>query len=138
MKKKLINRSFIFTIVGILAGAFYREFTKFIGYSGPTSMSLVHTHLLSLGSIMFLVLGLSLEVYQIGPSKKLMNLFNGYTISVIGNALIMFTRGLYQAMEWEITSTINGIFSGLSGISHIILTITLIWIMNIVRKSVTD
>lgn len=136
MEKRAYNTAFYFTIAGIFAGAFYREFTKFLGFVGPTSMSVMHTHLLTTGTFMFLLLGLSFKVFNISSSKKMNNLLTGYTISVIVNVLCMFTRGLYEVMGWEITNMVNGMISGISGVSHILLTITLIWILNIVRKSV--
>lgn len=136
MDKKSFNLGFIFLIVGIFAGAFYREFTKFLGYTGPTSMSIMHTHLLSLGTFMFTIMGLLFKTYNIAYSKKLNLLLNGYLVSVVGNVGVMFVRGLYEVMGWEITRTINASFSGISGISHILLTITIIWIFNIIRKSI--
>lgn len=136
MIKKSYNRAFIFAIVGIFAGAFYREFTKFLGYTGETSMSLVHTHFLALGCIMFILLALSFKAFDVEESKKLNNLLTGYSISVIGNAGVMFVRGLFEVKGWEITKAIDGSLSGIAGLSHILLTVTLIWILNIVRKSI--
>ena len=136
MKKRSFNIAFIFAIAGIFAGAFYREFTQFLGFTGETSMSLVHTHLLALGTIMFMLLTLSFKVFDVEETPKMNRLLVGYTISVIGNAGVMFVRGLFEVMNWEITRTVDMTFAGISGIIHILLTITLIWILNIVRKSV--
>lgn len=136
MNKKSFNIGFVFLIVGIFAGAFYREFTKYIGYTGPTMMSIMHTHLLSIGTFMFMILGILFKIYNIDSNKKLNTLLNGYLISVIGTVSMMFTRGLYQVMEWEMSKAINASISGIAGISHILLTITLIWIFNIIRKQI--
>ncbi len=136
MNKKAFNIGFVFLIVGIFAGAFYREFTKFLAYSGPTSMSIMHTHLLSLGTFMFMILGLLFKTYNIKDSKKLNLLLNGYLISVIVTVSTMFLRGLYQVMGWELTKVVNASISGISGLAHILLTISIIWIFNIIRKSI--
>lgn len=32
MEKKIMNRSFLFAILALVAGVFYREFTKFNGF----------------------------------------------------------------------------------------------------------
>ena len=56
MTKKLVNLSFIYAIIGLIAGAFYREFTKYLGFVGKTTLSVAHTHILVLGSLIFLIL----------------------------------------------------------------------------------
>ena len=43
--KKILNTSMIYFILAAAAGVFYREFTKFNGYTGETALSYVHTHL---------------------------------------------------------------------------------------------
>ena len=48
----------IYFILAAAAGVFYREFTKFNGYTGETALSYVHTHLFVLGMFAFLVIAL--------------------------------------------------------------------------------
>ena len=47
--KKLLNTAFIYALAAMAGGVFYREFTKFNGFSGRTALGLVHTHLFLLG-----------------------------------------------------------------------------------------
>ena len=47
--KKLINTSFLYLILALAAGVFYREFTKFNSFTGKTTLAVVHTHLFVLG-----------------------------------------------------------------------------------------
>lgn len=56
--KKLINTSMIYFILALAAGVFYREFTKFNGFSGSTALGRVHTHLFVLGMLIFLIAAL--------------------------------------------------------------------------------
>lgn len=136
MVKKSFNAGFIFIILGIFAGAFYREFTLFLGFTGQTSMSIMHTHLLTTGGFMFFIFALCFKAFNVAPSKKLNILLPAYLVSVVGNVAVMFVRGLFEVMGWEITKAINGTLSGIAGLDHILLTITLIWIFNIIRKAV--
>ena len=39
-------------------GVFYREFTKYNGFTGMTALGKVHTHLFLLGMLVFLVVAL--------------------------------------------------------------------------------
>ncbi len=54
--KKYINNSLIYEILAMIAGVFYREFTKYIGFVGETMLLRVHPHLFVLGMVFFLIL----------------------------------------------------------------------------------
>lgn len=138
MRKKLFNQGFVFMIVGIVAGAFYREFTKFIGFEGVTSMSLVHTHLIATGAIIAFLFSVILKAYDIKESKKLEQAWLLYFIGVIGNAAIMFIRGLLTVIDFDMTRMINMSLSGVAGIVHILLTIGIIWFMLQIKRQIQN
>ena len=52
MMKKTVNYAMIYAILAMIGGVFYREFTKFQGFSGRTDLAFVHTHLFLLGMVM--------------------------------------------------------------------------------------
>lgn len=57
--KKLFYAAHIYMIVGVISGLYYREITKLNDFTGDTQLGVVHTHLLALGMLFFLiVLGL--------------------------------------------------------------------------------
>ena len=41
--KKLVSWAFGYAIAGMAGGVFYREFTKFNGFTDRTALSVVHT-----------------------------------------------------------------------------------------------
>ncbi|WP_312694464.1 DUF2871 family protein [Caproiciproducens sp.] len=41
----LINGSSLYTIAAIACGVFYREFTKFSGFTSHTTLAFIHLHL---------------------------------------------------------------------------------------------
>lgn len=55
--KKLFYASFAWMVLGVLGGLFYREFTKLNDFPEGefTQLGVVHTHLLTLGFIVLLV-----------------------------------------------------------------------------------
>ena len=72
MKKKLADAAFIYVIAGLAAGVFYREFTKFQGFSGRTALGLVHPHLLLLGAgVMLLLIALEPALLLSGEERSL-------------------------------------------------------------------
>ncbi len=136
MSKKLFNQGVILFIIGIIAGAFYREFTKFLGFTGITSMSLVHTHLIATGAMTAFIFSLFIKTYKIQDSKALKTSWTLYLVGVIGNASIMFIRGVLMVLNTEMNRGVDMSLSGLAGIIHILLTIGIIWFLMIIKKEV--
>ncbi|MFG2683121.1 DUF2871 domain-containing protein [Streptomyces sp. NPDC048392] len=53
--KKLYYSAVLYTALGLAAGLYYRELTKANDFTGPTQLAVVHTHLLVLGTLVFLI-----------------------------------------------------------------------------------
>lgn len=58
MMKRYINYSIVYTVLAMISGVFYREFTRMNDYTAWTALSVVHTHYFILGMMFFLILGL--------------------------------------------------------------------------------
>ena len=56
--KKYLNYSLVYAIAAMIGGVFYREITKWNGYTGITMLGKVHTHLFLLGMMVFLIVAL--------------------------------------------------------------------------------
>ena len=137
--KKLINTSFIYLILALAAGVFYREFTKFNGFIGDTTLSVLHTHLLILGKFFFLVYALFTKAYpQLSDSLKTKKFYIGYNVSVFFFTVTLLVRGIVQVLNVELSSGANAAISGIAGISHILLTISLVYFFTILKKVVKD
>ena len=59
-KEILLARHFatlamVYAVIAMALGVFYREFTKFSGFAGRTSLSFLHTHYFALGMVFFLI-----------------------------------------------------------------------------------
>ena len=54
--KRYANASLLYALIAMAGGVFYREFTKFSGFTGKTALSVVHTHYFLLGMVFFLLL----------------------------------------------------------------------------------
>ena len=49
--KRYINASLLYALLAMVGGVFYREFTKFNGFTARTSLGVVHTHYFLLGMV---------------------------------------------------------------------------------------
>ena len=54
--KRYMNASLLYALLAMVGGVFYREFTKFNGFTARTSLGVVHTHYFLLGRVFFLLL----------------------------------------------------------------------------------
>ena len=54
--KRYMNAALVYAVPAMAGGVFYREFTKFVGFTGETTLSVVHTHYFMLGMALFLLL----------------------------------------------------------------------------------
>ena len=54
--KRYMNMALLYAILAMAGGVFYREFTRFNGFTAKTTLSVVHTHYFLLGMVFFLLL----------------------------------------------------------------------------------
>ena len=66
---KHIKTAMYYAILGLFFGVFYREFTKFNGVDGGTSLAFLHVHTLMLGMFFFLITGLFEDKFKISKHK---------------------------------------------------------------------
>lgn len=120
--KKLINASIFYTILGLIAGVFFREFTKIMNFDGLTALSTLHTHLFTLGTIMFLIFVILEKQFKLSKHKLFNRFFIFYNLGLISVVLTMLWRGIDQVLAINT----GAMLSGIAGVSHIILTVGLV------------
>ena len=120
--KKLWKISFLYLILAIACGVFYRAFTKYMAFGGRTALAFTHGHLLILGSLMFLLLMLFCRSFQLNESRKFKVFLVLYNIGLPLTVIMMFVRGVVQVLEIQPSAGANGAISGVAGIAHILVT----------------
>ncbi|KJL21283.1 hypothetical protein RN51_02298 [Microbacterium oxydans] len=135
--KKIFNAAFIYMIVGVASGLFYREFTKLNGFPEGkfTQLGLVHTHLLTLGFIVLLIALVIEKVFTISRSPKLFAWFFW-----LYNAGVIVTSGM---LIWHGSLTVLGqesskMIAGIAGLGHMLLTAGMIVFFIALRRAVVD
>lgn len=122
--KKVLRASLIYVVLGLLAGVYYRELTRSLGFTGQTMLSNVHPHLIVLGGIFPLVL--QLVAAQVKRSLTEMKWAYGfYNGGLALTVVMMLVRGTLQAQSTVFTSGMNGMLAGIAGIGHGMLGIAL-------------
>ena len=134
--KKLINTAFGYAIASMAFGVFYREFTKFNGFEGRTVLSAIHPHYFVLGVSFFLLLLLlekAIGFSGAGTGKVLAVYHVGLNLT----GLTFLLRGVTQVLGTNLSSAMNGALSGVAGIGHILLGVSLLLLLLRIRKCVS-
>ena len=91
--KKLLNTAFIYALAAMAGGVFYREFTKFNGFSGRTALGLVHTHLFLLGTVFFLLAALFSKELDWAQERNFRLFYGLYNIGLCVTAVMLAVHG---------------------------------------------
>ncbi len=133
MMKKYANAAFVYAIAAMVGGVFYREFTKIIGFTGETALSVVHTHYFMMGMVIFLLLAL-LEKALAFTGKSTGRIVAVYHAGLNLTCVMLLVRGIMQALSVEMSRGLTASISGIAGIGHIMLGVSLVLLLNQIRK----
>lgn len=127
----------LYAILAMAGGVFYREFTRFNGFTAKTTLSVVHTHYFLLGMVFFLLL-LLLEKNFSFTGAKTRRVLTVYHIGLNLTAVMFIVRGVAQVLvpASSLSSGMNGAISGVAGIGHILLGVSIILLLVQIRRSV--
>lgn len=106
-------------------GVFYREFT---------TLSVVHTHYLMLGMVFFLLLVVVEKNFHFVDNKVLKYL-TFYHIGLNLTVIMLVIGGVVQVLCLDVLSAV---LSGIAGIGHLILGVSMILILISIRKCIKD
>ena len=135
--KRYMNTALLYAIFAIAGGVFYREFTKFNGFTAKTTLSVVHTHYFLLGMVFFLLL-LLLEKSFSFTGAKTRRVLIVYHIGLNLTAVMFVIRGVTQVLVPTLSSGMNAAISGIAGIGHILLGVSMVILLVQIRRSVLD
>lgn len=136
--KKFAKLSFFYSMLGLLLGVFYREFTKMNDFTGETVLAGLHTHVLVSGVFFFLIVLLLEKSFQLTKDKKFNKFFITYNVGLIWSVLMMAIRGVVEVLGLEISTAVDSSISGFAGLSHIVMTIAYILFFLVLLNRIND
>lgn len=133
--KRLLNASFIYMLAGVASGLFYREFTKLNDFPEGqfTQLGLAHTHLLTLGFIVLLIVLVLEKVFTLSRSKLFGWFFWLYNAGVILTSAMLIWHGSLTVLGQESSKMIAGI----AGTGHILLTAAMVLLFLALGRAIT-
>lgn len=134
--KRYMNTALLYAVLAMVGGVFYREFTKFSGFTGRTALGVVHTHYFLLGMVFFLLL-LLLEKNFSFTDAKTCKILAVYHIGLNLTAVMLVVRGVTQVLGTALSSGMSAAISGIAGIGHILLGVSLVLVLVQIKRSVS-
>ncbi|MEO7147715.1 MAG: DUF2871 domain-containing protein [Terrimesophilobacter sp.] len=123
--RKLFYAATAYLVLGLASGLYYREFTKSNDYTaadGFTQLSVLHTHLLTLGVIVLLIVLVLEKVFTLSNSKAFNWFFWIYNLGLVVTTASMAMNGSLHVLGQETSKALTGI----SGSGHILLTVAFV------------
>lgn len=134
-RDNFLDQGINYLLMGLVAGVFYREFTKYYGFTGVTHLAKVHVHTLVLGFILSLLLFLLVGHFAKENIVALKKPFHVYNTGLVLTLSSMTLYGIFDVVrEGQETVSIPAL-SGISGLGHIFLGVGLVWLMVSLRKA---
>lgn len=133
--KRLINTAFVYLIAGAAAGVFFREFTKLMGFEGTTSLAFMHTHLLALGFLVFLIATLFALQDDFTSNKLFKPFYLVYNVGMVVAVGMMLVRGVTEVSGTALPLP-DAALSGIAGIGHILIGVGLVLLVLMFKQVV--
>jgi hypothetical protein len=133
--RRLFYASFAYMIAGVLSGLFYREFTKLNGFpeGQSTQLGLAHTHLLTLGFIVLLIVLALEKLFALSRSRLFGWFFWLYNAGVILTSAMLIWHGMLTVLGEQSTKMIAGI----AGTGHMLLTAAMVLLFLALGRAIT-
>jgi hypothetical protein len=130
--RRLFYAAFASMLVGVASGLFYREFTKLNDFpeGASTQLGLVHTHLLTLGFVVLLIVLLLEKQFALSQSRLFGWFFWTYIAGLVLTSAMMVWHGCLTVLGLESSKMIAGI----AGLGHMLLTAGMILLFLALRK----
>ena len=135
--KRYLNAALTYAVLAMAGGVFSREFTKFNGFDGRTALGVVHTHYFMLGMVFFLLL-LVLEKTFSFTGAKTGRVLAVYHVGLNLTAVMLAVRGVTQVLGTELSSGMSAAISGMAGIGHILLGVSLVLLLLQIKRSLAE
>ncbi|MFJ1704054.1 DUF2871 domain-containing protein [Kitasatospora sp. NPDC088346] len=121
-----------YMILGVISGLYYREFTKAHHFVGDTQLAVVHTHLLALGMLGFLIVLALDKQFGLSGTRQFTAFFWCYNAGIAITVSMMLVRGSGTVLGSRVPEAVSWI----AGLGHTVLTVGLILLFVLLGKRI--
>ncbi len=124
--KKLYYAATTYAGLGLVSGLAYREITKaHDDFEGKTQLAFMHTHLLALGMLFFLIVLVLEKVFELSRHSLFNAFFWTYNVGLVVTVAMMGWHG-YLQVDGTKEADVSPAISGIAGLGHILLTVGIV------------
>lgn len=117
--RRLTITAFVFAVIGVLSGVYYREITKLNDFTdrAGSQLGLVHTHFLTLGFLALLIALLLEKNFGLSEAapKRFSVFYWTWTLGTAVTGAIMLVKGTIVVTGGDASSAA---FAGIAGLGH--------------------
>ena len=132
--KRYLNFAFYYFPVCYGRRRFLSGIYKVFRLFRKTTLSLVHVHLMVLGTFLFLLLALFTRHLNLEEERSFRRFLILHSIALPFMVIMMLVRGVLQVLGTSLSSGANAAISGIAGISHILMLISFLLLFHALRK----
>lgn len=129
--KKLYYTSLFYVVLGLLSGISYREITKAKEFTGTTVLAGLHTHILVLGFLFFMLALILARLFDVHKLKSFGAWYICYNVGLLITIGAMAARGMLQVNGEDISYLPH-----IAGLGHMILGASMVWLLILLGKRV--
>lgn len=130
--RRIFTSAAVYTVLGLVAGVYYRELTKAHDFTGTTQLAFVHAHLFALGMLFFLVVLALEKTFTLTASRWFPLFFVTYQVGLVLTVTLLTVHGTMTVLGHETGPAISGI----AGLGHIGLAAGLIFFLLALKERV--
>lgn len=130
--RRLFIAATAYMLVGVGSGLFYREFTKANAFEGHTQLALAHTHLLTLGFLLLLLVLVLDKAFGLSRSRLFGWFFWVYNAGVVLTSAMLIWHGMLTVLGQPSSAMIAGI----AGLGHILISAGMILLLTMLGRAV--
>jgi hypothetical protein len=132
--RKSYYAAHVYMILGVISGLYYREFTKANDFTGDTQLALIHTHLLALGMLGFLIILALDKQFALSGTTLFTYFFWFYNAGIAITVAMMFVHGTQTVLGDHVPQAVPLT----AGLGHTLLTVGLILLFILLGKQLNE
>lgn len=129
--QRIRTAALVYAIVGLFGGVTYRELTKHVN-DVDSQLNIVHTHFLTLGLMMMLIVLALDAALDISRSKEFGVFFLTYNVGLVISGGMMFFRGLMTIFEGAELPWLSWV----AGAGHLLLGVGIVALLMSLTKPI--
>ena len=135
---RILRTAFVYMLLGLVSGLFYREYTKATDTLGVDSqLGTLHTHFLALGMLVFLIVLALDAVFSLSGRRSFTVFYWTYNIGLLVTVAMQAVRGILT-LDGQDPATTTAAIPGIAGLGHIVLTAGLLALFVALRAAVAE